>query len=180
VKFIESFPGRNRENLCHSQLELLNDLTKLLEKVDLPKNSKEGTTSILRGQLDDLLSETGWRVGYLVESQISMEYPTANYTLDLNLDEDSSNCEHRHRYLLEFCFDNRQAIGTNLLKFEVAALNAISQNWIPLPILICGTAAAIKQFGWDGGVASYQEYDHAIRIPYKNILSNPPVLLALF
>ena len=180
MKVIDSYPGRIKENLCETQLETIQVLIRLLEKVDLPQNSKEGTTSILRSQIDEDLALSGWQDGHLIDHQVSLEYPTANYTMDLSLDGLTNGCNHKHRYSLEFCFDNRQAVGTNLLKFEVASRNAITQNWNPLPILVCATAGAVKQFGWDGGVASYQEYDHAIRIPYKSVLENPPVLLAIF
>lgn len=179
MKHIESFPGRIRETLCFRQLEELQRLTDAFQIIDLPRNSKEATTSVLRSQLDESLSSSGWESGYLIDNQISIEYPTANYTLDLSLDSSAEICGHKHRYVLEFCFDNRQAIGTNLLKYEVACANTITQGWEPLPFLVCATSQVIKQFGWDGGVASYQEYDHAIRIPYKGILKNPPVLIAL-
>ncbi len=180
MKFVESFPGRAKESLCPQQLVKLQELTTALESVELPKNSKEGTTGILRSQLEDALEVSGWKEGLRIDSQISMEFPTANYTLDLSLDDTSSSCNHIHRYFLEFCFDNRQAIGTNLLIFEVAANNAEIQSRVSLPILICSTAKAIKEFGWDGGVASYQEYDHALRIPYKNVIKHPPVIIAIF
>ena len=180
MKFVESFPGRLKENLCAQQLNVIEKLTEAIHVVKLPSNSKEQTTSVLRAQLDDFLDESGWEESFRVDNLISLEFPTANYTLDLSLDSASSSCGHLHRYFIEFCFDNRQAIGTNLLKFEVASRNAELQNRVPLPILICATAQAIKQFGWDGGVASYQEYDHALRMPYKNIITQPPALIALF
>jgi hypothetical protein len=180
VKFVESFPGRLKENLCPQQLLIVEELTKALQIVALPNNSKEGTTGVLRAQLDEFLEGSGWKESFRIDNLISLEFPTANYTLDLSLDSIDVSCTHKHRYFIEFCFDNRQAIGTNLLKFEVASKNAELQDRVPLPILICATAQAIKQFGWDGGVASYQEYDHALRIPYKNVVTHPPVLIALF
>lgn len=180
MKFVESFPGRMKENLCPQQQSVLNELSKALLTVELPKNSKDGTTSVLRAQLDEYLEAAGWKESFRIDNLISLEFPTANYTLDLTLDNTDDTCTHKHRYFIEFCFDNRQAIGTNLLKFEVASKNADVQDRIPLPILICATSQAIKQFGWDGGVASYQEYDHALRIPYKSVFDYPPVLIALF
>ena len=180
MKFVESFPGRMKENLCLQQRLIVDELTKALTTVELPKNSKEGTTSVLRAQLDEFLEGAGWRESFRIDNLISLEFPTANYTLDLSLDSADVTCDHKHRYFIEFCFDNRQAIGTNLLKFEVASKNAEVQERLPLPILICATSQAIKQFGWDGGVASYQEYDHALRIPYKSVMERPPVLIALF
>jgi hypothetical protein len=180
MKFLESFPGRTKENLCIPQLLVVEELTKALQLVELPRNSKEGTTGVLRAQMDEFLERSGWKESFRIDNLISLEFPTANYTLDLSLDDSNPECSHKHRFFIEFCFDNRQAIGTNLLKFEVASRNAELQERIPLPILICATSQAIKQFGWDGGVASYQEYDHALRIPYKNVIAHPPVLIALF
>jgi hypothetical protein len=180
MKFVESFPGRLKENLCAQQLIVIEQLTEALRFVELPSNSKEQTTSVLRTQLDESLDGSGWKEGFRIDNLISLEFPTANYTLDLSLDGLHASCNHSHRYFIEFCFDNRQAIGTNLLKFEVASRNSVLQDRVPLPILICATSQAIKQFGWDSGVASYQEYDHALRIPYKNVMTHPPVLVALF
>lgn len=180
MNFVESFPGRSTEDLCPSQSLLIEKLTSALHKVELPRNSKAGTTGVLRAQLHDFVEESGWSEGHKIDNQISLEFPTANYTLDLVQDEVSSTCGHQHRYFIEFCFDNRQAIGTNLLKFEVASQNTEMLNRRPLPILVCATAQAIKEFGWDSGVASYQEYDHAIRGPYKEILKHPPAVIAIF
>ena len=95
------------------------------------------------------------------------------------MDQITNPCGHKHRFFSEFCFDNRQAIGTNLLKFQVAAANSRFHGYSPLGFLICADGFSIKNYGWDGGVASYQEYDHAIRIPYKNILNEPPILISI-
>lgn len=179
MKVLESFPGRTLDDLCPTQHVNIKSLVDTINAVDLPKNAREATTSVLRSQIDEALTVAGWKNDFVIDSRISLEFPTANYNLDLSLDSPNSKCEHRHRFLLEFCFDNRQAIGTNLLKFEIATLNSEAQQWKTLPILVCATSRAIKEFGWDSGVGSYQEYDHALRIPYSRVISHPPVLIAI-
>ena len=47
---------------------------------------------------------------------------TVNYKLDAIKDLET-NSDTVLRLLFESCFDNRQAIGTNFLKFEIAQKN---------------------------------------------------------
>ena len=128
--------------------------------------------------LNQLISE-GWRPRFKIDKNISELYPLANYVLDAMQDFSSDKCNHIHRFFIEFCFDNRQAIGSNILKFEVASRAAVESNFDPLPILICADPKALKHFGWDGSIASENEYEYALRVVYRKIMQHPPIILAL-
>lgn len=174
-----SKPGRTGQTFCNIENAMMKSVQSSLEEILLPKNSKEATTSLVRAQVENGLNSLGWRTGLMIDNQISLEYPTANYTLDSYLDSSIEDCGHKHRFFSEFCFDNRQALGTNLLKFQVAAEAAKSHAYRPLGFMICADSSSIKTYGWDGAVASYQEYDHAIRIPYRSVLDEPPIIFSI-
>jgi hypothetical protein len=80
---------------------------------------------------------------------------------------------------MELAFDNRQAIGTNLLKLEVAATAAQNSAQIGFGILVCPGDNILKVRGWDGAVGTSSEYESAIRDGYQDILSSNRALLVV-
>jgi hypothetical protein len=76
-------------------------------------------------------------------------------------------------------FDNRQAIGTNLMKFEIASRNSVIGGRSPICIGICAEESKIRKLGWDGAAASSQEYLEAINGAYSSVLTNPPLIFSI-
>jgi hypothetical protein len=179
VKIEERITGRDKNQLCVQVTNRLDSLRNSLEQVVIHNSVSESPSKQVKTHmLHQLLSED-WRPQFKVNREVSENYPLANYTLDAIKDFSSSECTHVHRFLVEFCFDNRQAIGTNLLKFEIASTSGSSSNVEPMPVLICADSAALRHFGWDGSIASADEYEHAIRVAYKSVIKNPAIILAL-
>ena len=103
----------------------------------------------------------------------------ASFFIDFYLDTPSESCGHGHRFLLQFMFDNRQAIGTNLLKFDIASRNAALRERQTTSIALCVEKSRVRQLGWDGSAASAQEYIDAVLGPYNKVITNIPVVFAI-
>jgi hypothetical protein len=68
-------------------------------------------------------------------------------------------------------FDNRQAIGTNLLKFAVGQASFAGENHDVISLGICVSEGAKIRNGWDASVAIFDEYSGAIMMQYKNVIN---------
>ena len=179
MRIEERITGRDTEKLCQIVIETINALQASLEAVIIETTMETSASKQVKDHMFNQLVADGWRPRFKIDKNISELYPFANYILDAMQDFSSNKCNHTHRFLVEFCFDNRQAIGSNILKFEVASRAALESNFQPVPILICADSEALKHFGWDGSIASANEYEYAVRDVYRKIIQHPPMILAL-
>jgi hypothetical protein len=102
--------------------------------------------------------------------------PSANYQIDFQKSFDAEGCDSRHLLSVEFCFDNRQAIGTNLLKAELASARfETSENRVALNALVVLSDRTKKAGQWDGSVGISEEYLAALNTCYPQ-LENTPIL----
>ena len=128
------------------------------------ENSAEGASWLrkqsVRHEVPRSLGRTGFEVDFL---KIFRETP----------------CGQAHPAVMELAFDNRQAIGTNLLKLEVAAAGAQNTSQIGFGILVCPGDNILKVRGWDGAVGASSEYESAIRDGYSGILKSSKALLVV-
>ena len=157
----------------------MQNLQTRLEEVVIETSVDSSASKQLKNQMFNQLISDGWRPQFKVSKAVSEVYPLANYVLDAMHDFSSVECGHTHRFFVEFCFDNRQAIGSNILKFEVASRAAADAHCVPVPVLVCADAETLKYFGWDGSIASASEYEYALRVVYREIMHFPPIILAL-
>jgi hypothetical protein len=138
------------------------------------------TTQQIQKQLNPKLELNGWILNFTYDANTISTSPSANYHLNAIKDVRGESCKHMHRLLLELCFDNRQAIGTNLLKFETAKrLFEKNTSCLTTSIIICGSQDALLNLKWDGGVASYSEYENALMTVYKDIFTFSPCYLVI-
>ena len=179
MRIEERITGRDMEDLCSIVLETIGTLQTSLEAVVIETTAESSASKQLKNHMFNKLITEAWRPQFKISKEVSEAYPTANYILDLMKDFESDACNHNHRFFLEFCFDNRQAIGSNILKFEVASRIAAQSDYSPVPVLVCADAAALKHFGWDGSIASANEYEYALRVVYREIMQYPPIILSL-
>ena len=179
MRIEERITGRESEDLCSGVLETIKSLRTSLEAVMIESSTETSASKQVKNHMFEKLIVEGWRPRFKIDKNVSESYPLANYMLDAMHDFQSSGCSHIHRFLIEFCFDNRQAIGSNILKFEVASRTAVEANFLPVPILICADSEALKHFGWDGSIASADEYEYALRVVYRGVMLYPPIILAL-
>ena len=153
------------DSFCLVEQHRIMGLKGNLEKIIVAKNSKDSPSKQIKDATEEIFRNGGdWRQPF----QFDM------------IDEISADCEHSHRILVEQCFDNRQAIGTNLLKFQLAS--SLFENHLKhtaLSIIICADRHSLKLFGWDGSIASSEEYEAALRGPYANIITANVVLMVI-
>ena len=86
-------------------------------------------------------------------------------------------CGSQHLINLVVCLNNREAIGTNFLKLEVAALgdlrNSKIENFVDentLGILISLDSDLLIAGNWDNSYADSSEYTSAFRKYYRQII----------
>jgi len=132
-------------------------------------------TLVVTETLNGLLDEKFWQRKVLVGSKYLLNFPHANYTVDA-IYKAGANELGGFQFAVEACFDNRQSIGTNLLKFEIARQN--SQNPM-FGLIIAGNRELLKEYGWDGSIASAEEYESAMTSAYAEIIRANIYLLTL-
>lgn len=179
MRIEERITGRETEDQCKVVFETIKTLQASLEAVIIEGSIDTSASKQVKDHMFNQLIAEGWRPRFKIDKNVSELYPIANYILDAMQDFPSDDCHHTHRFLVEFCFDNRQAIGSNILKFEVASRAATEADLFPVPILICADSETLKHFGWDGSIASANEYEYALRVMYRRIMRHPPIILAL-
>ncbi len=172
--------GQEKEKFCEAQRLIVSELVGRIESIDISKNSLVPSSRQYKNQFSLILQSQNWLRNFKYDSSVPDSINNANYKLDAVLDENCLECSCRHRFLLEVCFDNRQAIGTNLMKFETASQIFQSKpNQTSISILICADARTLKKLGWDPATGSSEEYEFALRDPYVHILKTEPILLVL-
>jgi hypothetical protein len=138
-------------------------------------------TKTLRQLLKNLaVSSHLWHWKFLGIDAIPNGLFNENYVVDLVTDRNLGICAERHRLLVELCFDNRQAIGTNILKLEAAARQFEAKTGgKAYCLLICADRKALTKGLWDSGVGDEEEYQIAISTAYKEFLKRQFSLLVL-
>lgn len=157
--------------ICESQHA---EFRKLREEIqDCIENSRPLiiSSSDLRRVVTSRLANLGWNTGALVTSKLPLGSPLATLRVNGLKDLHSCDCGVRHRILVNCMFDNRQAIGTNLLKFAVGQESFIGDNQDVISLGICVSEGAKARNDWDASVAIFDEYSGAIMMQYKNVIN---------
>ena len=117
---------------CEAVQETILSLKLALLELQLEADSVSGgmTKKLVNG-LAPYLSTTSWKERWPIDKSVQHN-AYASYSIDYSLDEGAKSCGHFHRYFLQFMFDNRQAVGTNLMKFEIASRNSILAGRSPV------------------------------------------------
>ena len=167
-----------QEFLCAPASLIVGETLTSLRKEKIYETNRTGLTQQLKNLFGPILQNNGWKQNFPIDSSVSSN-DYASFFIDFYLDTSSESCGHGHRFLLQFMFDNRQAIGTNLLKFDIASRNAALHERQTTSIALCVEKSRVRQLGWDGSAASAQEYIDAVLGPYNKVLTNIPVIFAI-
>lgn len=91
----------------------------------------------------------------------------------------SRSCGNLHKVNIVLCLNNRETIGTNFLKLEVAAQEDIRHNKGSeifnrniLGILITANEGLLKAGNWDSSYASADEYTFAFKHAYRELIKS--------
>jgi hypothetical protein len=159
------------EGLAKSLQEISNQLATInLDEAD----PKQLGSAFLISQISNLPFIDGWREKVSIIRDFPSKYPKGHIKVDFQsrLTSDSGSC-----LTLELFADNREALGTNLLKLQIAnEVNGVIGETLGIGIVL---SATLKKAGWDGSVATEDEYEYAMRHTYAKFILTPVVLLAV-
>ena len=175
------YPANNLDigELCtieHEELKVLKDALSSLDSNMSAHSPAKTINSWFQSYCDNSTLIENFRI----DSHIPTGLPYANYRMDAVSDHFTETCGHNHRLQIQKCFDNRQAIGTNLLKFQLGHMKfGATPSNRSLSVLICAGEKLIKSLGWDSSVGSFEEYDIASRYAYSHLINCRIVFLVL-
>jgi hypothetical protein len=159
--------------------ECVDELVEILEDVHDFQKGTRTSSEALKDELDPYFQAHAWTPKSLIARSFPVsELPAANYYIDW---QKKVYCVHQHKTILinfEYCFDNRQAIGTNFLKVEASSKRA-GDSELVVGLMLTGTKQALRAMGWDGGVAATEEYWNALRHVYAQSIQTGIILLSI-
>ncbi len=104
--------------------------------------------------------------------------PSAIYHLDGKWDCEA-NCGISHVLLFVVCLNNRETIGTNLLKLEIACRSMSRESANSVGVLITLQRDLLDYGGWDPAYADSYEYRQACRKVYSGFLQESLISLEI-
>ena len=100
---------------------------------------------------------------------------TANFKVDLVTSLPKSG----KKVAIELCFNNREAIGTNLLKLDMALSSRKSTGGEGLAVVVAPTRELLNQGGWDKAYGDASEYWHLLSTGILRYLKADVLLIEL-
>lgn len=153
----------------------LQDLLSSLADLDL---AMRGGSVQVKKLIFDAANKQGWELDFSVSTNVSKDYPDANFKINYLWVSKECACGKRHKVFVHRCFDNRQAIGTNLLRFMIANQSPTKSPRDDYSFIALVADEKAKRASWDGSVGSYEEYFFAVNGGYK-LLNLPPIDFAI-
>jgi hypothetical protein len=152
-------PGRSE---CERVNAVKRELEVFLSGLDFDGDSKLAASNKIKVPLFLWADSKGWKRNRLVNPGIPSGIPTSVYKVNLLSDLPNCACGRHHRIFFHAFFDNRQAIGTNLLRLGVAKkyFEQTSENEAELIALVIDSKSK-DFFGWDNSVGTVEEYEYA-------------------
>ena len=159
----------------------LDALVDLFSSIDLDElDERKPSTPQIRAKVEGKLVEDGWSQKVLIIDDFPSGVNRANYEVDFQLQFHCAECGLPHQISLELAFDNRQAIGSNLLKMDSAnrSFDDIGHG-ICLSVIVVTTAMNRDAGKWDNAIAIDHDYSWALRKAYRRYFSTPIMLLTM-
>ena len=117
--------------------------------------------------------QNGWKKNRIIDASIPSGISNSIYKVNLLKDLPNNDCAHHHRIFFHCFFDNRQAIGTNILRLEFAIDNfQREKNKVGHAIALVVDSNMRSKYGWDNAVGTSDEYEFALKNPFKNYVKN--------
>jgi hypothetical protein len=157
---------------CKAPRLALNQLVEQLGNIELGRGI--GGSVQAKILLSQPSADFGWETDFLVTQQASRDYPDANFKMNYLWVSHGCPCGERHKVFVHRCFDNRQAIGTNLLRFVLAHQAGLRGTPDSSAYVAIVADEKAKRAAWDGSVGSYEEYFFSLNGGYK-VLPMPPL-----
>jgi len=159
---------------CHS--DLVQSLKSGLEAVDVKVALSERSKS-LKSEIEknnEGSSNIRWKKTSVLASEQILDVPA---TLQLDGEaECGGKCGSTHLMNIVLCLNNREGIGTNFLKLEVAAQNQIRNarqvslyDGNILGVVITIDDSVLQAGSWDSAYADANEYTFSYQKAYKGL-----------
>jgi len=162
--------GSSQEPLCAPVVEAIELFRANLSEIDLSQK-KSGPSQLIKLGLEKLVGLEGWEKKFLFSREAHTSLPNANYTMNYLFVEQKCHCGFRHKVFFHLCFDNRQAIGTHLLRFKLATFSGENQSVDkPVAVAVVADSGARSSFGWDNSASTYEEFEQAVEFEYAQVL----------
>jgi hypothetical protein len=169
------FPGGSERKLCGLETDELANLVAVLRALPSPrKRFAPEATAMVRSTL----GAHGWKTKFRFGDFPELGGTQAAVTLDAARDWRETPCGHHHRFLLEICTDNRQAILLNLAKLEFGArrFEDHGEQRIALPIMLTVTRdhkERLKQTApIDSAIGPFEEYVAQANGPWRGLITH--------
>jgi hypothetical protein len=155
---------------------LISELSSIFEHMSLPELLGNRTRGIQKTLEDGRLSKT--RISWGKFTTVGPSTGVSQKSI-LKLDGVGSCSCGKHIISIVLCLNNREAIGTNLLKVELAnnffSINSATQE--TTGVMICLSRETLNLGGWDKAYADASEYAESFRGAYFQLVKNPLVVL---
>jgi metal-responsive CopG/Arc/MetJ family transcriptional regulator len=167
--------------LSASLAEMPQCLVQIVSKLKSEIQAIEANSSIsnrsesLKSALTSQVNSVNWNKKSLFDAPELADAP-AIFKLD-GISVCNELCGSYHQANIVICLNNREIIGTNFLKLEVAAIEAIRNH--PkfaiydkniLGVLVTLDENLLRTGNWDRSYASSDEYKFAFKHAYKGVL----------
>lgn len=168
-------PNSTLNDGCKVPSRALGELLEPLSKLDLPAG---GGSNQIKAILQEPAVYGDWELDFLVSPQATRDYPDAHLKINYLWVSSDCQCNRRHKIFVHRCFDNRQAIGTNLMRFMVADKSPTKSSNDDYAFVALVADRGAKQSAWDGAIGAYEEYFFAVNGGYQ-VLEIPPLDFAI-
>lgn len=169
--------GIDRGAACGYLQEELLEFKRYLEVLNLKETSTSPSVAI-RSHLKTFEQREGWFAEEEVSRHLSAALPKGNYKVNFLHVIKNCECGKRHKLYIHLCFDNRQALGTHLLRFKLAeGRDGPLENEENLYVAVVADHRSKKLYGWDNAVASQAEFEQALNEQYQDVLELSLTLL---
>ena len=162
---------------CHESM--CNELKEIFQSLDV-RNSLRQRSESLKNEVSSVMAShpnLQWEKSSIFYDSSFLDVP-AIYRLD-GRGSCSGSCGSRHKMNIVLCLNNRESIGTNFLKLEIAAQEDIrNQKGTEifdrniLGVLVTFNEGLLRAGGWDSSYASSDEYTFAYKHAYRQIFKS--------
>jgi hypothetical protein len=157
---------------------MISELVTIFENMTLPELLGNRTRGIQKSLEDGRLNNTriSWGKFAIVNHATGVSQKSI-----FKLDGIASCGCGKHNISIVLCLNNREAIGTNLIKAELANHFFYSNSAIEetAGILLCLSRETLNLGGWDKAYADASEYSEAFRGAYFQLINKPLVVLEI-
>lgn len=165
--------SKNSQDNCEFLNTRAEELKQYIESVDVDPADPGAASEKFKKPILDWAVSQGWSLSKTIDESVIRSLPHANYKIHALFDMPDCSCGQKHRLFFQFLFDNRQAIGTNLLRLDLALKNfetSEDRTGLAIGLMVDGPVKA--QFRWDNSVAIGKEYEMALIGPYVSIFNS--------